>query len=68
MLVCNGNDSPGFKGTIFLLNDESAESLQAAEPPSVSVTVPIYINTENLNKWRTDLQNNTPNFIKMVKN
>ena len=27
MLVCNGNDGPGFKGTILLLNDESAESL-----------------------------------------
>ena len=30
---------------------------------AVSVTVPVFINTENLIKWRTDLQNKTPKFI-----
>ena len=34
---------------------------------AVSVTVPVYINTENLNKWRADLQNKTPKFITTVK-
>ena len=34
---------------------------------AVSVTVPVYINIENLKKWRADLQNKTPNFIKFSK-
>ena len=72
MLVCNGNDGPEFKEAILRLNGETVpircklQSLLA-----VSVTVPKYIytekciNTENLNKWSTDLQNKTANFIKM---
>ena len=31
----------------------------------MSVTVPVYINTENL-KWRTDLQNKTPKNIGQI--
>ena len=46
---------------------DSAESLQAAEPPCSVGNVLVYINSENLNKWRTDLQNKTPKFNEMVK-
>ena len=34
---------------------------------AVSVTVPVYTNTENLIKWRADLQNKTPRFIEKVE-
>ena len=34
--------------------EEGVDTLQDAEPP-VSVTVPVYINIENLGKWRTNL-------------
>ena len=33
---------------------------------AVSVTVPVFTNTENI-KWRTDLQNKTPRFIEKVE-
>ena len=68
MLVCNGNDGPEFKGAILYLNDEIVPNrCKLQSLLAVSVTVPVYINTENLNKWRTDLHSKTPKFVKMVK-
>ena len=69
MLVCKGNDGPVFKGAILWLNDEIVSiRCELQNLLAVSVTVPVYINYEYLTKWRTDLQNKTPNFIesKMV--
>ena len=68
MLVCNRNDGPEFKGAFFKLKDEIVPNrCKLQSLLAVSVTVPVYTNTENLIKWRTDLQNKTPKFIEMVE-
>ena len=59
-LVCNRNDGPEFKGAIQKVNDEIVPNrCKLQSLLAVSVTVPVYINTGNLNKWRIDLQNKT---------
>ena len=55
------------EGAILILNDEIVSILCKLQSLlAVSVTVPVYINSENL-KWRTDLQSKTPKLIEKVK-
>ena len=69
MLVCNRNDGPEFKGAIFLLRDEIVPNrCKLQSLLAVSVTLPIYTNTENLISGGQIYNTKHQDLLKWLKN